>query len=174
MYVEPPLSGSLCSSKQMEMRWQTGKVAMVLWLQGFNSNQKKLRSPLPHDSAPVSHISCPLWLNCLLHDSHRSSSLCFPSVEVTGMCHSAWFYRGIELKSSRLVWQAYFFCLSHHPNLSMHCGKYIIYILLLYLLKSILSNHELLTITFKDHPRNAWRSEQMTFRNSTSFVNRRA
>lgn len=48
MYVEPPLSSSLCSSKQMEIRWQTGKVAMVLWLQGFNSNQRQDQTPLPH------------------------------------------------------------------------------------------------------------------------------
>lgn len=36
--------------KPMEIRWQTGKVAMVPWLQGFDSSQEKLQSPLPQPS----------------------------------------------------------------------------------------------------------------------------
>lgn len=47
MHIELLQSCPSFTSKQMEIRWQTGKVAMVYWLQGFSSNQKKAPESLP-------------------------------------------------------------------------------------------------------------------------------
>ena len=53
MHIELTQTCHSFHSKQMEIRWRTGNVAMVYWLQGFNSNQKKLQGPFPQSSKCV-------------------------------------------------------------------------------------------------------------------------